>query len=274
MIQMASSIDRRPTRVLVESDSGSGAQYYRCDFLVPEGFNAKLDRESRLALYERYKSIPELPHAFTIEEQTSGPIPAHFHRVPQFQVITGGQGKLGRHAVRGFAVHYTDPYTAYGPIVPGDGSTLSYYTLRMQYDPGANYLNLPGARELLQPSRKRFLLVDPDTVNVATPEALLARTTTSLDTLIPEEDDGVAAYLLRVAPGGNGDRAGSFSLRRPVLHRCQRQPAARRRRTAAAVVSLCVGQRAAAAGHRGACRTGSAGAAVSATRHDILTKAD
>ncbi|MDH4151154.1 MAG: hypothetical protein OEW79_11100 [Betaproteobacteria bacterium] len=201
MIQMASSIDRRPTRVLVESDSGSGAQYYRCDFLVPEGFSAKLDRESRLALYERYKSIPELPHAFTIEEQTSGPIPAHFHRVPQFQVITGGQGKLGRHAVRGFAVHYTDPYTAYGPIVPGDGSTLSYYTLRMQYDPGANYLNLPGARELLQPSRKRFLLVDPDAVNVATPETLLARTTTSLDTLIPEEDDGVAAYLLRVAPG-------------------------------------------------------------------------
>lgn len=202
MIQMASSTDRRPTRVLVESDSGSGAQYFRCDFLVPGGFDAKLDRKTRLALYERYKSMFEMPHAFTIEEQNSGPIPAHFHRVPQFQVITGGHGKLGRHDVRGFAVHYTDPYTAYGPIVPGEGATLSYYTLRMQFDPGANYLNMPGARELLQPSRKRFLLVGPDIVNVATAEALRARTATALDALIPEEDDGVAAYLLRVPPNG------------------------------------------------------------------------
>lgn len=200
MVQMASSLERRPTRVLVQSDSGSGAQYFRCDFLVPEGFNARLERDARLALYERYRNLQELPHAFTIEEQSNGPIPAHFHRVPQFQVITGGSGKLGRHDVRGFAVHYTDPYTAYGPIVPAEGATLSYYTLRMQFDPGANYLNLPGARELLQPSRKRFLLVDPDTVNVATPAALRARSTLACDTLIEQEDDGVAAYLLRVPP--------------------------------------------------------------------------
>jgi|GEM_PF-709790 len=202
MIQVASSIDKRATRVPVESDSGSGAKYFRCDFICPEGFNAKLDRETRLSLYASYKDRFQMPHAFTIEDQTSGPIPAHFHRVPQFQVITGGRGKLGKHDVRGYAVHYTDPYTAYGPIMPGEGATLSYYTLRMQFDPGANYLNMPGARDLLQPSRKRFLLVDPDTVNVATPEALRARTATALDTLIPEEDDGVASYLLRIAPNG------------------------------------------------------------------------
>jgi hypothetical protein len=167
---------------------------------VPDDCAGNLERAQRVALYERHKHV-EMPHAFTVEEQSGGPIPAHFHRVAQFQVVIGGRGRLGRHAVRSFAVHYADPYTAYGPVTPDEDATLSYFTLRARFDPGANYLTVPGVRDLLQPSRKRYLLVDSDKVGVSSNEALRQRTRISLGTLIPEEDDGLAAYLLRLPPG-------------------------------------------------------------------------
>jgi hypothetical protein len=203
MVQVASSLKARAVRVPRESESGSGARYFRCDFFAPPEFSVKLDHAQRMALYERCKGRAETPHAFTVEDQTGGPIPSHFHRVPQFQVITAGEGRLGRHEVRGVAVHYTDPYTAYGPIVPGAGG-LSYFTLRMQFDPGANYLDKPGVRELLRPSRKRFLLIGADRVAVSAPQALAARRETALDTLIAPHDDGVAVWVLRLGPGARG----------------------------------------------------------------------
>src|SRR5690606_26592498 len=54
----------------------------------------------------------------------------------------------------------------------------------------------------LRPSRKRYLLVDSDKVGVSPPDALRMRSQATLDTLVPEEDDGVAAYVLRLPPYG------------------------------------------------------------------------
>lgn len=202
MVQAVSSSDARAKRVPRKSRSESGAKYFRSDFIVPPGFSIESDDPPTLmALYEKLKDRPETPHAFLIEDQTGGPIPPHFHRVPQFQVIAEGGGKLGRHDVSSIAVHYTDPYTGYGPIVPGEQG-LSYFTLRMQFDPGANYVGHPGVRELLQPSRKRHLLVGAEQVAVSMGDTLMQRTTGTLDDLISLQDDGVAATILRIGPNG------------------------------------------------------------------------
>lgn len=189
-------------RVLRTSKSDSGARYYRCEYITPPDFDAGAEGSSLLALYEKLRNEPEVPHVFLIDDQTGGPIPSHFHRVPQFQVVAKGDGKLGRHAVRSVAVHYTDPYTGYGPIVPGDHG-LSYLTLRMQFDPGAVYIDRPGVRELLRPSRKRHFLIDADAVDGKDGMPVARRTATALDTLIAPQEDGVAAYMLRVGPGGS-----------------------------------------------------------------------
>lgn len=207
----ASSIAALPNRILRRSKSDSGAQYYRAEFISPPGFDAGEDSATHRALYEQLKDAFETPHAFLIDDQTGGPIPSHFHRVAQFQVIAKGDGLLGRRPVRSVSLHYTDPYTGYGPITPGPRG-LSYFTLRSQFDPGANYLDQPGVRELLQPSRKRHVLVHADRINASTIEALAKRSAPGLDALIDEDDDGLAAYLLRLGPG--------MSAEGPVTARC------------------------------------------------------
>lgn len=200
----ASSIDALPTRTLRQSKSDSGARYYRAEFISPVEFDAGQDSAAHLALHERLKNRDETPHAFLIDDQTGGPIPSHFHRVAQFQVIAKGDGLLGRRPVNSVSVHYTDPYTGYGPITPGPRG-LSYFTLRTQFDPGAVYLDRPGARELLRPSRKRHMLVHAGTVNVSKAATLAARSDTRLDTVIDEHEDGLAAYVARLGPGLHAD---------------------------------------------------------------------
>jgi hypothetical protein len=81
--------------------------------------------------------------AFLVEQDPGTTVAAHFHQADQFQLIVGGGGTLGRHAVAPGTVHFVGAYSAYGPIVAGDRG-LSYFTLRNGWDPGARYM--PGAR--------------------------------------------------------------------------------------------------------------------------------
>ncbi len=50
-----------------------------------------------------------------------------------------GSGRLGLHDIASVAVHYTDAYSAYGPIVAADDG-VSWFTLRNAWDPGARYM--------------------------------------------------------------------------------------------------------------------------------------
>ena len=87
------------------------------------------------------KSESPEPQAFLIEiGAPGGSIPPHFHGVKQFQVFIEGNGSLGRsHGLAPVAVHYTDSYTTYGPILISEEG-MSYFTLRSQFDPGAQYM--------------------------------------------------------------------------------------------------------------------------------------
>ena len=61
-----------------------------------------------------------------------------------------GGGKLGRRpSIDGITIHYTDEFTGYGPVAASNDG-LAYFTLRGFFDPGAEYVDRPGAREKLR----------------------------------------------------------------------------------------------------------------------------
>ncbi len=73
---------------------------------------------------------------------------AHFHTCDQFQVIVAGRGKLGRHDLIPYGVHFSRAYTPYGPLVADREIGLSFFVLRVQHDPGSQ--RLPEQREQLR----------------------------------------------------------------------------------------------------------------------------
>jgi hypothetical protein len=92
------------------------------------------------------------PMAFLVEKQAGAVVHPHFHQADQFQVVVQGSGRLGTHDIASVAVHYTDAYSAYGPIVAaGDG--VAWFTLRNAWDPGARYM--PEHRRQLREARAR-----------------------------------------------------------------------------------------------------------------------
>lgn len=187
------------TRRGSESLSGNGTKIDRCDYFGPPFDFYKLTKDERLVVYEQALDAPPAPQGFMVQQSPSSVIPAHFHRVPQYQVMVNGRGKLGRNEVEAVAFHYTDEYTAYGPILSSEDG-LWYCTLRGYFDPGANYTNLAEARAIMRPSKRRFILVGQDKVRASSADALAARTAAALDTVIEPEDDGVAAWMLRLGP--------------------------------------------------------------------------
>jgi len=92
------------------------------------------------------------PMAFLVEKQAGAVVRPHFHQADQFQVVVQGSGRLGRHDIGTVAVHYTDAWSAYGPIVAAEEG-VSWFTLRNTWDPGAQYM--PAARSELRAARAR-----------------------------------------------------------------------------------------------------------------------
>ena len=92
------------------------------------------------------------PMAFLVEKGAGAVVPSHFHQADQYQVVVLGSGRMGLHDVAGVAVHYTDAYSAYGPIVAADEG-IAWFTLRNTWDPGARYL--PAHRQQLRDARAR-----------------------------------------------------------------------------------------------------------------------
>ena len=140
------------------------------------------------------------PQAYTVHQAYQNITHAHYHQTEQWQVIIEGAGKLGRADVAPVALHFTDPYTAYGPIVPQQQG-LTYFTLRARSDPGACMLAAPGVKEAIRPSKRRFILKDASALRIGTPEAMRARKATVLDVIVELQADGLAAWMLRLPPG-------------------------------------------------------------------------
>jgi len=93
------------------------------------------------------------PMAFLVEKDAGAVVKPHFHQADQYQVIVQGGGKMGIHDVASVAVHYTDRYSAYGPILAAEEG-VSWFTLRNAWDPGARYM--PTYRQQLREARARW----------------------------------------------------------------------------------------------------------------------
>lgn len=139
---------------------------------------------------------PEQPYAFLVEKNAYGIVPPHFHEVNQFQVIVDGYGRLGKQDVRPFTLHYTNGYTGYGPICAEEAG-IAFFTLRNRFDPGAKYF--ADSRHLMQSAPRRHRVSNHLALSHAA--ALQSRQSAALETVIAPEDDGLAAWFLRVAPG-------------------------------------------------------------------------
>ena len=133
------------------------------------------------------------PMAFLVEQPAGSVVASHFHEANQFQVVVAGSGSLGKHALRPVAVHYSNAYSAYGPITAGDEG-LQYLTLRNGYDRGARYL--PAAREELRGVQRRFREAVAD---AAPPGGVPAEAATEV--LIEAMPDGLGAWRHRLPPG-------------------------------------------------------------------------
>src|ERR1700755_842532 len=92
------------------------------------------------------------PMAFLVEKDAHAVVKPHFHQADQYQVIVQGGGRMGTHPVATVAVHYTDAWSAYGPIVAADEG-ISWFTLRNAWDSGARYM--PAARDQLRAAREQ-----------------------------------------------------------------------------------------------------------------------
>src|SRR3954465_7969791 len=93
------------------------------------------------------------PMAFLVEKEAAAIVRPHFHQADQYQVVVQGSGRLGLHEVASVAVHYTDAYSAYGPIIAADEG-VSWFTLRNAWDPGARYM--PAQRRQLREARAKY----------------------------------------------------------------------------------------------------------------------
>jgi hypothetical protein len=140
------------------------------------------------------------PMAFLVEKEPHAVTKPHFHQADQYQVVVQGGGRLGTHDVGTVAVHYTDAWSAYGPIVAADAG-ISWFTLRNTWDPGARYM--PAAREQLRAARVRNFqhreaAVPP--MPVASVEDLARTDRPSCVSVLEPTPDGMATWRYRLPP--------------------------------------------------------------------------
>ncbi len=167
-----------------------------------EGFNTLymgLNRYHRTA--ETVEPDPDAiyPVAFLVEKQPGAVIQPHFHVTEQFQVVVAGSCRFGTHEVDGVAVHYTGPYSSYGPITAKEKG-LAFFTLRNGYDPGAQYM--PAERLSMREGRKRWQHREATAeVPGVMSEAELSRLSAiATDDVLAQAQDGVGAWRHRLPP--------------------------------------------------------------------------
>jgi len=144
-----------------------------------------------------------VPQVLLVEQQIPGSkILPHFHGVDQFQVIVDGEGKLGQHAVGPVSLHYTNRFTAYGPIEAGPRG-MSYYVLRPELAvSGSHYLHVPEERAKMPRGGKRYFMADHLPLRSAA--ELKALRETEIKSLLAvaegDADAGVFADMLWLPP--------------------------------------------------------------------------
>jgi hypothetical protein len=171
---------------------------------TPNGWHTTFIGKNRNTLKEN-EAAPSAdglyPMAFLVEKEAAAVVRPHFHQADQYQVIVQGSGRLGVHDVASVAVHYTDAYSAYGPIIAADEG-VAWFTLRNAWDPGARYM--PAERQQLRAARARFQHREA-TCGPLPPlsdRELAALTTSTGGAVIAETPDGLGTWRYTVPPNG------------------------------------------------------------------------
>jgi hypothetical protein len=119
-------------------------------------------------------------------------IKPHFHVVDQFQIVVKGSATLGKHLLRPVAIHYTDAYTPYGPIVVQDEG-MAFFNFRSRVDPGAQFM--PEFRDRMPRTAGRTLYGD-----IRLQLGAETGCATRMDAIVEQQDDGLGVYEILAAP--------------------------------------------------------------------------
>ena len=184
MIYTRSGTDALANRNVVVSP-GTGNEHWGTVFFGP--------RSSKSAGTGPQATMSELnPHESVV---------SHFHGVTMFQCFIAGSGTLGarKQVLEPLTVQFKDHHTAYGPIVAGPQG-LSFVAMRM-YTGNSEpvYLDKPGYRERLEPSKRRHLTSEP--VRFSIEPVLAARKEAVWETLLEDSSDGMHAQVVRLGAG-------------------------------------------------------------------------
>ena len=122
----------------------------------------------------------------------------HFHVRDQFQVVVAGRGRIGRHDLSPYCVHFTRAYTPYGPLVT-DGTGLTFMVMRAHFDPGSQHL--PEKQSMLTQvaDRRPWQISRPLTFPVLQTGRGIAGMTMQPVPGVSDEN-GLAAYTLTMEP--------------------------------------------------------------------------
>jgi hypothetical protein len=136
------------------------------------------------------------PQGYLARVAPTHDVGSHFHKVDQFQVMFGAPGAFyQRSQIPRVLVHYADAYSVYGPFGAGPEEEFFFFTLRAAQSTlhGA----MPEMRDQLAYRGERQFRVDIEPLlNSPAPTSGM-----SVDTLFGPDSDGLAAHLVRLAPG-------------------------------------------------------------------------
>lgn len=172
---------------------------------TPNGWNTTFIGQNRGTLKEG-EPVPAsgclYPMALLVEKEAGAVVHPHFHQADQYQVIVQGSGRLGIHDVASVAVHYTDAYSAYGPIVAADEG-VAWFTLRNAWDPGARYM--PEHRRQLREARVRYQHREATCgpLPALTDVELAATEGATGHAVIAETEDGLGTWRYTLPSGGS-----------------------------------------------------------------------
>ena len=201
MIYAMSGTEALQKRHVIHSP-GTGIEHWATNFFGPRSSNT---------------AAPG-PQATMTEMAPNETIVPHFHGMTQFQLFPAGSGTIGKgDPILPLMVQYKDRHTAYGPLVAGPQG-LSFMALRIKTgDSAPVYLNKPGYREKLKPSKRRNLFSSP--IVLSTEPVLMHRKEASWESLFDQSkiDDEMAAQIVRLGAhmttmGPNPATSGGYYL--------------------------------------------------------------
>jgi hypothetical protein len=186
MIYTMSGAEALGRRHVVKSP-GTGIDHWGTEFFGPRSSTA----------------VAAGPQATMSEMNANETIVPHFHGIIQFQIFAAGGGKIGRagDTLQPLTLQYKDHHTAYGPVVAGPQG-LTFMALRIKTgDSAPVYLDKPGYRDKLKPSKKRNLISSP--VGLSIEPVMQYRKEAVWEQLFAAHDlkDEMAAHMLRLGAG-------------------------------------------------------------------------